>query len=105
MVKEAKAFFVDSEPGDCTRYRYYAIPDEDGCYFTAANSTIKYPHFVAWWHYKSSGFDPEKQDKQIELTDQMVEMSKEYECNPWTLRECLSFMRGIASKHLEEDDG
>jgi len=80
---------VVSEPGDATRYDYFVFKDYDDFKFVSLKNTFKYPQVINKWSMP-------KEDEE----EKIKEIADEYNCNPWTVKECLRTIREI----LEEEN-
>jgi hypothetical protein len=79
-------FYVESEPGDMTRYSYFVYRDGPDVFrFMPCKNDFPYPQTINYW-------DIEQQKDGKYLTGKNNE-----NVNPWTIRECVStilFLRG-----------
>lgn len=74
-------FYVDTEPGDATHYRFLVYCDGPD-YFTIAprTNTFRYPQ-------KMSRFDETEED--------FIRIAEEFSCNPCTVKECARVIQII----------
>lgn len=83
-TEEDEVYFIDSQPGDCTRYMYLVYRDgPDNFCFTPTRSTFTFPQRLNYWDIH--GLDSEA----------LVRKADNLGCNPWTLRECLRTMEEL----------
>lgn len=71
--------YIVSEPGDLTRYDYIAIKYHEQFMFVPLRSPFRFPQSLST-HTK------------IKDVDKLKQISKEENCNPYTLKECLRTM-------------
>jgi predicted transcriptional regulator len=79
-------YHVTSEPGDGTRYEYFAYRDgPDELCIMPANSPMRYPQRLNYYEY-------------LELDAKSItnEANKQ-NCNPYTLLECIRTMKELHS--------
>lgn len=69
---------IVSEPGDGTRYDYLCFRQHDVFYFFTYYNSFSYPQHI----HKSE-------------TDEM-EIAKRWDCNPWTVKECLRTIKELS---------
>ena len=79
-------YWIESEPGDCTHYSYFAYNNYDTFCFMPKNSTFLYPQIIDYWDIKNIDLDN---------IDLLTIGAKRYNCNPWTLKECIKTMLEI----------
>ena len=90
-VTEAKHIVhIIAEPGDATRYDYYMTRDGDDYHFMAAKGTIKYPRTLNYYDIID-----------IHNIEDCVPLAKKENCNPWTVRECISCIRALTEEGEE----
>ena len=70
-----KVWYIESEPGDCTRYSYIVLRDFDEFLFMPYHSTFTFPQRINRF--------------MIENEDYVKELAERYNCNPCTVQECI----------------
>lgn len=78
-------YHIISEPGDGTRYDYFMFPYYDEYCVMPCKSTFRFPQKLNYWNV-------------IDIDeDEIIEMSKEETCNPYTLKECIRTIKELRS--------
>lgn len=76
-------FYVESEPGDATRYSYIIYRDgPDQFTITPTRSTFIFPQRLDFWDIFTTQDEVVNQARVIELAEQ-------WNCNPCTVLECM----------------
>lgn len=85
-------FSIESEPGDMTRYSYYAIKEYDDYKFIPKNSTFNFPQAIN--KYDALGV----KDTQDRMNDTANKIAEKYNCNPCTVLECIRTIQELETK-------
>jgi len=95
--RESNILFVNSEPGDATRYSYFVYRDGPEIFcFMPCDNTFRYPQRLDYWDVNSID-GPINGLTHLEL-EKLCKMSDKEQCNPNTLLECI---RTIHTLHEE----
>lgn len=82
---------IINEPGDATRYDYVVVYQGNGNYsFASVSNSFNYPRELNYYDVRD--LDEEG----------LIAMAKEKQCNPWTLKECISTIIGIENNSLSK---
>lgn len=92
-----------SEPGDATRYEYLMMPDGDGrYYFMPSKPSFMYPQYIEL--EEMDEYIMVKQLSNIEGTDCIIKLAEKFNCNPYTVMECVrSMQEHLKQEHLKGD--
>lgn len=83
IINNAKVNHIVSEPGDGTRYDYFIMKDgPDNYIFAPCGSTFRFPQRINYYE----GVNARNDDSEI------VRIAEREQCNPWTVKECISAM-------------
>lgn len=74
---------VISEPGDGTRYDYIVVRNHKYFMFSPYENTFRYPQRIDIWSIRNAKSED----------DLVMKIAKEESCNPWTVKECIRWMK------------
>ena len=83
------ATLVVSQPGDGTLYSFGFIRENNGFRIFPYDSAISYPDYIPSYLLKIQLPPMETR----ELTEEIINMAKGYEVNPWTMREVIATLQ------------
>ena len=96
---------VESQPGDGTKYSYFVFREGyDNFHFMPRHNNFIYPQRLSYWECKDiETYVPHQQPDGYTPSEKLIELSKNHNCNPYTLKEFIRTMKEIMENSDENN--